>query len=128
MFKLLTILLVALNLSFAQGNFKKFDIVEIKPEAQDNNKKKQLNVKYGVVISGEGYNGSSKHVIVIPMTQKKKDYKGAFVYNIKHLSKEYNIFIDKPRNVEKSRILKANISLKESEKNDISKKFNDVLN
>jgi mRNA-degrading endonuclease toxin of MazEF toxin-antitoxin module len=127
MFKILTILLVAFNLSFAQGIFKRFDIVEINSEFQDD-KNKRRNVKYGVVISGEVYNGASKYVVVVPMTQKKKDYKGAFVYNVKHLTREYHIFIDKPRNVEKSRISKSSISLKESEKNDISKKFNDVLN
>jgi hypothetical protein len=127
MFKLLVILLVAINVSFAQGNFKKFDIVEIKSEGKQGNKKKQ-DVKYGIVLSSDSYNTGSKYLIIVPMIHKKKDYKGAFVYNFKSGIKEYTVFTDKPRSLEKSRAVKSSLMLKDGEKKEILSKFNDILN
>jgi hypothetical protein len=119
---------------FAEANFKKFDIVEIKQEKKEKSEgknpeylKKNKNKKtYGIVFSGDEYNKNSKAVIVAPVVLSEKDYKGRYVFPFKASGKSYVIFTDKLRVVKNDKILKSDLNLNLKEKEKVKELFNNL--
>jgi hypothetical protein len=129
MFKIIIAFLVLCYSSYANSQVKRFDIIELKNDSKKENKgyEKKDGQKYAIVISSQEYNLQGKYFIVLPLVQNKKNYKGKFVHSIKIASKDYAVFVDKPRSVEKSSTTKSSLSIKENEGAEILNKFKNIL-
>lgn len=130
MFKILFICFAFfMNFAFANIDVSKFDIIEIKKtsaKASEDEPTKKIQKKYALVMSSTKYNSSSKTIVVVPVVQKTKDYKGSYVVEVKHEGVTYLIFTDKLRTIPKNNAENIIFKLNKNEAKKVESKWNEL--
>lgn len=135
--KILFFFLIIAQSAFAvqSPRFQKFEIVELNGSNVKENKKPaeylQKNrkaSKYGLIISNNHYNKTSKNIIIVPVILKSgKEYAGRFIHSFQYANKTYIIFADKIRTVSKGAASNSSIALPSTDEDKINKILENIL-